>query len=124
MEIKKGIKYRINGKEYSSVEEMPETLRRLFEDKNQNGVPDILEGTGIEVIKRVIQAGSAEDLLNAPPVVQQSPGQRQADSGVVKPIPRPLQFEGPTTFQRIFFFILVIAAVSYVLMTVVFRPGP
>lgn len=41
----------INGKTYKSVEEMPEDVRRKYEtamqalDKNQNGVPDMLENT-------------------------------------------------------------------------------
>lgn len=41
----------IDGKTYKSVEEMPEDVRRKYEtamqalDKNQNGVPDMLENT-------------------------------------------------------------------------------
>src|SRR5258706_3976396 len=43
----------IDGKTYKSVEEMPEDVRRKYEkamqvlDKNQNGVPDILENTNL-----------------------------------------------------------------------------
>lgn len=44
---------KFNGKEYSSVEEMPADIRlayqaltRTFADKNQDGVPDIFEGLG------------------------------------------------------------------------------
>jgi hypothetical protein len=52
--------YIVNGKTYNSLDEMPpdvratyEAMGNLFADKNQNGVPDILEGTmnaGITVI--------------------------------------------------------------------------
>jgi hypothetical protein len=42
----------LNGKEYNSIEEMPEDVRKtyqtvtdMFADKNQNGIPDIFEGT-------------------------------------------------------------------------------
>lgn len=44
MEKKQIQKYIINGKEYNSLDEMPEDLRILFEDKNKDGIPDILEG--------------------------------------------------------------------------------
>ena len=123
MEIEKVITYRINGQEYHSLEEMPEKLRLLFEDKNQDGVPDILEGTGVAV-KRIVRVGSAKDLSSAPSEVQEAFQQVQSGPATVQSTPRPLQFEGPTTLQRIFFFVLIIAAVGYVLVTVVFRPGP
>ncbi len=45
---KKITKYVVNGKEYNSLEEMPEDIRKIFEDKNQNGIPDILEDTGLK----------------------------------------------------------------------------
>ena len=99
MEIKKVVTYRINGKEYHSLEEMPEPLRKLFEDKNQDGVPDILEGTGIEVIKRVVRLGSPNDLSSSPPEVQEALRQRQPDSAPAKPAMRHLQFEGPSPWQ-------------------------
>lgn len=41
-------KYVVNGKEYERVEDMPENVRKIFEDKNQNGIPDILEDTGLK----------------------------------------------------------------------------
>jgi hypothetical protein len=41
----------VNGKSYSSIEEMPQDVRKTYElamgafaDRNQNGVPDIFEG--------------------------------------------------------------------------------
>jgi|SRR5581483_8289577 hypothetical protein len=44
--------YIVNGKTYNSLDEMPpdvratyEAMGNLFADKNQNGMPDILEGT-------------------------------------------------------------------------------
>jgi hypothetical protein len=37
-------KFIINGKEYQSLEELPEGLRKLFLDENQNGIPDFFEG--------------------------------------------------------------------------------
>jgi len=48
-----------NGREYSSVEEMPPDVRQLYEqmmgafDANGNGVPDILEGGGSPVNAQV-----------------------------------------------------------------------
>lgn len=45
---KKITKYIVNGKEYERVEDMPDDVRKIFEDKNQNGIPDILEGAGIK----------------------------------------------------------------------------
>ena len=121
MEIKKVIKYRINGKEYHSLEEMPEPLRKLFEDKNQDGVPDILEGTGIEVIKRVVQLGSPNDLSNAPPEVQKALCQRQPDSAPTKQVTRHLQFEGPSTLQWFLFLAVAIGVIGYFLSAVLFR---
>jgi hypothetical protein len=41
--VQKKFKFKVNGQEYDSVEEMPEAARRLFTDRNGNGVPDILE---------------------------------------------------------------------------------
>gem|GEM_PF-6009876 len=34
----------IDGKEYSSLNELPEQFRRFLTDKNQNGMPDAMEG--------------------------------------------------------------------------------
>jgi hypothetical protein len=43
--------FSVNGKTYNSLDEMPpevraqfETMQNMFADKNQNGMPDILEG--------------------------------------------------------------------------------
>lgn len=33
----------VNGKEFNSLEEVPETLRHLLADQNQNGIPDVME---------------------------------------------------------------------------------
>ena len=45
----------VNGKTYSSVEEMPPEIRQQYEkamsmlaDKNHNGIPDVLEGSAVE----------------------------------------------------------------------------
>lgn len=35
--------YIINGKKYSNISEIPENHRKTFEDKNNNGIPDITE---------------------------------------------------------------------------------
>ena len=61
----------IDGKTYKSVEEMPEDIRRKYEnamralDKNQNGIPDMLENTNLFADKN--QGGMAnvfEDLTS------------------------------------------------------------
>ena len=36
--------FNINGKNYSSLNDVPQEFKALFEDKNQNGIPDIFEG--------------------------------------------------------------------------------
>jgi hypothetical protein len=33
-----------NGKEYNSIEDLPPEARKIFEDKNSDGVPDIFDG--------------------------------------------------------------------------------
>ncbi len=50
-----------NGKEYSSVDEMPADVRlayqavtQTFADKNQDGVPDIFEGLGSPGTRRIV----------------------------------------------------------------------
>lgn len=34
----------INGKEFASLDQIPEDLKKLLKDENQNGIPDIAEG--------------------------------------------------------------------------------
>lgn len=52
----KTTKYVVNGKEYERVEDMPESARRILEDKNQNGIPDILENMGLKAeIKKEVK---------------------------------------------------------------------
>jgi hypothetical protein len=50
----------VNGQEYEKVEDMPPEVRSLYErmlqklpDKNQNGIPDILEGQGFKVFSQM-----------------------------------------------------------------------
>ncbi len=38
------LNYVINRKKYERIEDVPSAFRHLLEDKNQNGVPDLLEG--------------------------------------------------------------------------------
>jgi len=39
--------YVVNGRTYRSLEEMPPEVRKLVEDKNKNGIPDIMEKEGV-----------------------------------------------------------------------------
>lgn len=34
----------INGKEYNTLDQVPEELKQILKDENQNGIPDIAEG--------------------------------------------------------------------------------
>lgn len=36
--------FNINGKTYTNLNELPAEFKAIFEDKNQNGIPDIFEG--------------------------------------------------------------------------------
>jgi hypothetical protein len=60
-----------NGKEYNSVEDMPtdarqayESMMGIFADKDQNGIPDIMEGKG-EVNAQMIQPSSNVTMQSA-----------------------------------------------------------
>ncbi len=41
---KKNAKYIVNGREYDSLDELPEPLRKLLEDRDGDGRPDLFEG--------------------------------------------------------------------------------
>jgi len=43
---KKTTKYLVNGREYDSLEEVPPEYRSIFEDKDNDGVPDIAQSGG------------------------------------------------------------------------------
>lgn len=36
--------YKVDGRQYDSLEAMPEELRSLFEDRNEDGLPDVFPG--------------------------------------------------------------------------------
>jgi hypothetical protein len=77
-------KFVYNGKEYSSLEELPPELRQVYEqalsslaDRDQNGIPDILEGTAAHALVTALNAfhvngqmyGNLDEL---PPEVRQA----------------------------------------------------
>lgn len=44
MKMKNTSKITVNGKEYNSLSEIPEEYKVVFGDKNNNGIPDFVEG--------------------------------------------------------------------------------
>jgi hypothetical protein len=65
-------KISFNGKEYDSLDEMPLAERRAYEqllsifvDKDQNGVPDILEG---DIVRNILKASTATVIVDGQPV--------------------------------------------------------
>jgi hypothetical protein len=55
LNVNKFTKYTVNGKEYSSLAEMPEEFRSLFADQNRNGIPDTVESIGSGVFGKTFQ---------------------------------------------------------------------
>jgi Short C-terminal domain len=66
-EVRTGIIF--NGKEYPSVEEMPEEVRRTYEqaisgvlaDSDRNGIPDLFERGGASVFQTEVMTRKLED---------------------------------------------------------------
>ena len=66
-EVRTGIIF--NGKEYSSIEEMPEEVRRTYEqamsgvlsDSDRNGIPDLFERGGPSVFHTEVMTRKLED---------------------------------------------------------------
>ncbi len=56
----------VNGKEYSSINDVPAEFKVMFEDKNNNGIPDFVEGilAGAEDMKNSVHV-SGKDSINA-----------------------------------------------------------
>ena len=50
MEIRKTVRYTVNGREYASLDEVPEAFRKLLEDKDADGVPDLLQKLGARTV--------------------------------------------------------------------------
>ncbi len=65
-------KITFNGKEYNTLDEMPpaerqayEQLMAIFVDKDQNGIPDFLEG---DLVRKILNASTATMIVNGQPV--------------------------------------------------------
>ncbi|MBN2450011.1 MAG: hypothetical protein JXR77_06460 [Lentisphaeria bacterium] len=60
-------RYVINGVEYTRLEDVPESYRELFADRDGDGVPDRLaklaeEGRGYQVVRETVWQGRPEDI--------------------------------------------------------------
>lgn len=75
-------KFVFNGKEYDSIEAMPPDARAayqqvqgMFADTNNNGVPDLFEGAGVNVQTMTIDGRSATGRQLSPEEAQRVAGQ-------------------------------------------------
>ncbi len=59
-------KITVNGKEYNSIEDVPKEFKVMFEDKNNNGIPDFVEGilAGTNDLKNAVHT-SGDSSINA-----------------------------------------------------------
>lgn len=90
--IKVTTKIVINGREYKSLEEMPEADRQFFLDQNKNGIPDGLEQRLTpEAQGLLLRIGVTEKLLQAagtpPDAEPDAPPRRSELSAVPGPSP-------------------------------------
>ncbi|HYF63789.1 MAG TPA: hypothetical protein VD886_13295 [Herpetosiphonaceae bacterium] len=75
-------KFVVNGKEYASIEAMPpdaraayQQMQGLFADNNNNGVPDLFEGGGVNVQTMTIDGRSATSRDLSPEEARRVAGQ-------------------------------------------------